>query len=105
MEYHFNLIGDQIPNRGGEIHLEPVFIKEIFSEYQEDMELAGMKAVDEGRFGALWKHCFRHVKIREFKAVSGKCSTCEKLSFLRRTRKSATEREYITKMHALHRSA
>jgi hypothetical protein len=49
-------------------------------------------------------NCFDHVKIREFKAVSGKCNCCANLSDLRRKFKSQQDREYVTMMHALHRS-
>lgn len=45
------------------------------------------------------------MKIREFKAVTGKCQCCADLSTLRRTHKSQMDREYVTTMHALHRSA
>lgn len=32
MEFYFNLMGDFIPNSNGEIHLEPIDVKDIYSE-------------------------------------------------------------------------
>ena len=55
-------------------------------------------------FMDIWKVCFPHVKIREFKSVCGKCKTCEKLSSARRSFHDVKTREQITTMHALHRS-
>lgn len=49
-------------------------------------------------------NCFEHVKIREFKAVCGKCQCCATLSNLRKTFKSQQQREYVTSLHAYHRS-
>jgi hypothetical protein len=43
-----------------------------------------LKPLTVQTFGELWKNCFPHVKIREFKAVCGKCDTCAHLSSLRR---------------------
>jgi hypothetical protein len=35
MDDYFKLVGDAIPNKENEIHLEPVEIKEIYQEYVE----------------------------------------------------------------------
>jgi hypothetical protein len=104
MARHFDLIGDMVPNSGGEIHLEPIHIVEVYAEHVVDMEHAGIPYVNVDTFANIWSNCFEHVKIREFKAVSGKCQTCANLSTLRRTFKSQQDREYVTMMHALHRS-
>ena len=47
----------------------------------------------------------RYVKIREIKAVTGKCATCSILSQLRKKFKDRERREYLTYMFALHRTA
>ena len=84
MLQYFKLVGDFIPNAGGEIHLEPITIVEIHKEYADDMTRGDVDFMNVQRFGSLWLNCFKHVKIREFKAVSGKCDCCAKLSTLRR---------------------
>ena len=104
MARHFDLIGDMIPNSGGEIHLEPVQIVEVYAEHVLDMTNAGIPYVNVDTFANIWMNCFEHVKIREFKAVSGKCQCCANLSTIRRTFKSERDRQYVTMMHALHRS-
>ena len=38
MHSHFECVGDQIPNSPGEIHLEPITIREVWQEYCEDMD-------------------------------------------------------------------
>ena len=93
-----------MPN-SDEIHLEPMHVKEIWEEYRETMTYLNSGHISLESFRHLWIHCFPYVKIREFKAVSGKCETCMKLSKLRRTFHDDKRREYITMMHALHRSA
>ena len=104
MARYFSLVGDEMPN-SEEIHLESMHIKEIWEEYRDVMKALDCGYIALGQFGDLWMKCFPYVKIREFKAVSGKCDTCMKLSKLRRTFHDDRRREYITMMHALHRSA
>ena len=100
----FNLVGDTAPNCNDEIHLEPTYIVEVYGEYFQDLTSAGMDCVSVDTFASIWSNCFDHVKIREFKAVSGKCQCCANLSTMRKTFKSHRDREYVTMMHALHRS-
>ena len=102
---HFKLVGDWIPNLGGEIHLEPIHIVEVYAEYNKDIIDAGMRTISVDQFASLWHSCFPHVKIREFKACCGKCDVCANLSTMRRTFKAQKEREYVTMMHALHLTA
>jgi hypothetical protein len=85
MDFYFNLVGDSIPNSDGEIHLEPISILTIYKEYKDDMigkdyNYNAKDVCTETEFAKLWKVCFPHVKIREFKAVTGKCNTCAHLS-------------------------
>jgi hypothetical protein len=49
-------------------------------------------------------HLFPACKIREYKAVTGKCRTCTLLSEARRKQQSLAGRRYLTEMHALHRT-
>ena len=104
MARYFSLVGDDMSNCD-EIHLEPTWIKDVWQEYVDDMKMHSNPYLSDTDFGQLWIKCFPHVKIREFKAVSGKCETCMKLSKLRRTFHDARHREYVTMMHAFHRCA
>jgi hypothetical protein len=105
MDCWFRSIGDLIPNSSNlEIHLEPQDIKEIWDEYRLDMEHRSLEHLQYDAFCKLWVCCFSYVKIREYKAVSGKCNTCALLSYARRTRRDPKARLHITQMHALHRA-
>jgi hypothetical protein len=104
MSYHFDLMGDKMPN-SIEIHLEPIEIKEVHMEYMEFMISEGQDFLQLDQFASLWRNCFSYVKIREFKAVTGKCKTCAFLSIARRKYRGRQHRSYITWLHALHRTA
>lgn len=60
MEYYFKCVGDQEPNRDGEIHLDACNKEDIYKEYLEDMEYWSENAVplDLSSFGVLWLRCF-----------------------------------------------
>jgi len=75
MQIFFELVGDAIPNSDGELHLEPVQKEEIWKEYICDMENAGEKYLSINSFRSMWKVCFSYVKIREYKAVTGPCTS------------------------------
>lgn len=104
MLIYFDVIGDLIPNSDGEIHIEPTDIKEIWAEYKEDTNFAGESYLCAEAFGRMWDICFPHVKIREYKAVTGKCGTCGDLSHARRTFRDSESRTLITYLHAMHRT-
>ena len=55
-------------------------------------------------FGKMWRVCFSHVKIRLYKAVTGKCTTCTVLSQARKCYRDKATRAHITQLHALHRT-
>jgi len=104
MSDYFQMMGDSMPNMD-EVHLEPIDIKEIYEEYLDDAKSTGFEALNTTNFTKIWRNLFPHVKIREFKAVTGKCSTCAKLSDARKLYKDREQRVYLTEMHFLHRSA
>ena len=111
MEFYFGLVGDSESNVD-EIHLDPVPVTTIYEEYVMDMggdkcaaPNCGIKPLSKTAFDSLWKNCFPYVKIRRFKNVSGKCKTCARLSFLRRKFRGESQRQLITKLFYLHRSA
>ena len=81
MARYFSLVGDEMPN-SDQIHFEPMHIKEAWEEYRDVMKTLDSGYISAGAFGQMWTNCFPYVKIREFKAVSGKCETCMKLSKL-----------------------
>ena len=103
MDSWFNTVGDIIPTVS-EIHLEPMYVKEIHAEYKLDQCHRHLTSLEVNAFCEIWRSCFGHVKIREFKAVSGKCTICALLSHARKTFRDAKSREHITRMHALHRT-
>jgi hypothetical protein len=104
MKNYFRTTGDDIPN-SGEIHLEPILIKTVHKEYKETMIEDHMDHLELSQFGTLWTTCFPYVKIREFKAVTGKCNTCALLSIARRKYRGRDHRLYVTRLYELHRSA
>jgi hypothetical protein len=106
MKQFFALVGDMIPNSFGEIHLEPTDIIDIYMEYCRDLDncTTPLEKVSYSTFCQLWTLCFEHVKIRQYKAVSGKCNTCAFLSEMRRSFADPRRRQLITLFHALHRT-
>ncbi len=103
MSSFFDAVGDRQPNHC-EIHLEPTDIKEVHMEYHDAISDAGEDVLEYTSFLHMWATCFPHVKIREYKAVSGKCKTCALLSEARRKQLSSAGRRYITQLHAFHRT-
>ena len=79
-------------------------MSEIYTEYMDFMKIKLHEFICYESFIKLWGACFSYVKIRQFKAVTGKCDTCANLSLKRRTFHDSNAREQITMMHALHRS-
>jgi hypothetical protein len=108
MHFYFELVGDAAPNCDNEIHLEPTSILEIYKEYVFHTEAYKMdknEIYDIRSFGTMWEKCFPNVKIREFKAVGGKCGTCAHLSDVRRKCNDLKRKQEITYLHAMHRSS
>jgi hypothetical protein len=103
MQSFFDSVGDKQPNHN-EIHLEPTDIKTVHAEYHQVVGDCGEPVLEYQAFLRMWASCFPHVKIREFKAVSGKCTTCCLLSEARRKQMSLAGRRYLTELHALHRT-
>ena len=107
MKNFFNLVGDVIPN-SDEIHLEACEMREIWKEYKEDhivfFHRNESDLLSYATFLRLWSLAFDHVKVRQYKQVTGKCDTCAKLTALRRSRRDHYGRGLCTTFHALHRS-
>jgi hypothetical protein len=70
--YYLKLcLGDQVPNSDGQIHLEKQLKKDIWKEYVDDFEYRCRPSMSYTNFCKLWQSSFPHVKIREYKQVSG----------------------------------
>jgi len=83
LESYFMFHGDYMPN-SEEIHLEPIDRVTIYREYVDDMKRLREEHLSITKFIFLWKEGFPNVKIREYKAVTGKCCPCAKCCDLRR---------------------
>lgn len=103
MDYYFNLLGDDIPN-ADEKHLEPIPCTEIHAEYVADMTREGCEPLTYVAWGEIWTTLFPHVKVRQFKAVTGKCTHCAMLAHARSTFTLVNERAHLTECHFFHRN-
>jgi hypothetical protein len=105
MDNYFRSIGDQNPTRD-EIHLDAGEKKQIYGVYLNDQRRAlysGEEVYSERSFLRTWETVFSHVKIRQYKAVSGKCGFCAKLTELRAGTHNNDDWKSIGELHALHR--
>jgi hypothetical protein len=103
MHTFFDMVGDKEPDRE-EIHLDAQPIRAIHDEYKDLMVSLSAPFLGYSNFINVWKSCFSHVKIREYKAVSGKCEICAALTDMRRRKLDAASRRYVVELFALHRS-
>eukprot|EP01036_Dinobryon_divergens_P036319 gene36319-47267_t len=84
MDYYFRLLADDMPNLN-EKHLEPTDYLDIYVEYLEDIEREGHTPFAYSPWKVFWDNVFPHVKVRELKAVTGKCLHCAMLAHARST--------------------
>lgn len=105
MQRYFQLTGDEMPNTNGEIHLEACDYKDLYAEYIFDMDNIYKEDVklSYSAWRRIWKKHFAHVRVREYKQVTGKCDTCELLSEKRKAIKTSWGRQLVTECHAFHR--
>lgn len=66
----FEAIGDKQP-ACAEIHLEPTNMLDIHKEYKDSLCNVDEPYLEYSQFLTMWHVCFPHVKIREYKAVTG----------------------------------
>ena len=86
--------------------IDPVDIKDLFKEYQEERcvkNLVGETPLSYPEFASLFKRAFKHVHIREYKNVSGKCDICERLKSMFRSFKLPQDRETLRAYRSMHR--
>ena len=103
LQNYFDLSGDQEPNCD-EIHLDTVTKKAVYNEYLSESVVFGFVPLGLSTFKKIWKDCFPYVKIREYKAVSGKCYICAKLSVLSGKHRTREAMEYIKVCRVIHRA-
>ena len=104
MKGYFELIGDDQPALD-EVHLDPIDKKDIYTEYvKETIYIDGLKPLSKSRFENMWLDCFSHVKIREYKACTGKCSVCADLSELGRTLDTKEAMQFLKTCRFIHRA-
>ena len=116
MDRTFKLIGDVQPNKSRNhaynisfyvLHF-PLHLflaqQDLFKEFQEYCELFHLDCLDISGFCEVWQLCFPHVVIREYKAVTGKCSCCGELSVLRSSFRDSNRPLEVTRLHAFHRA-
>jgi len=119
---YFSLVGDSQPNLD-EIHLEAQDMKDIWEEYVTDAEeiykqvylllkvtvhLIFFDSLQDSHlsyanFIKLWTKCWSYVRIRQYKNVTGKCSSCAILTSLRRKYTEPKLRHKISRLAGLHR--
>ena len=103
LENYFNLCADDQPN-SNEKHLDPVHKKDIHLEYRNQAILYNIKPLSLTQFRKIWRKGSPHVKIRKYKACSGKCSICAELSKLTREKKTRKAMEYLKLCRLIHRA-
>lgn len=61
---HFHVVGDYQPHLGGDIHLEPRYIKEVHHKYINDLTNVDVEQYLWSNL-RLWVHCILYVVMRE----------------------------------------
>ena len=104
LQEYFDACGDYEPNKK-EIHLDPVLKDEVHKEYVANLTpFKGDKVIlQHSEFVKTWNKYFPHVKIREYKACSGKCELCSTFSVLMTKHKTLEAMRHVKEFRALHR--
>jgi hypothetical protein len=98
MKEYFNIAGDHMPN-SKEIHLDNEPISNIYNRYIKQT----IYHLGYTHWRNMWKELFSHVKMREYKQVTGKCQCCAILSRLRGFYSHPKLKELVSELHDLHR--
>ena len=68
LKAHVNLVGDSMPNRDGEIHLDAVRTKyDIWKEYFLLRKDEGFAPLNHDAFLRMWIDCLPYVTLRKYK--------------------------------------
>ena len=104
MKDYFYLLGDEQPALD-EVHLDPIQKQDIYLEYyNETLNVDGLQPLSISRMEQMWLDCFPYVKIREYKACTGKCSICADLSELGRKLNTKEAMQYLKACRIIHRA-
>ncbi len=98
---HFDLIGDSMPNTDGEIHIDKIEKQDIYILYVNEV---GKGCLTYSSWLKFWKKVFPHVKVRQWKNVSGKCEHCGIINNGRLVAQSEEEVKAFRKLHLLHKA-
>ena len=107
MANYFQHAADTIPNGADEVELDWETKKNFYAEYVVDMERMkeSKYIISRSQFYNIWNIAFPWVKIRKFKTVGGKCSTCCNMFAYRGTTRGRDLKEKIGELFAIHRSS
>jgi len=100
MKEYFEVAGDHMPN-SKEIHLENQSILKLYKQYTN--QTFSICKLGYTAWRNMWKELFPHVKMREYKQVTGKCQCCALLSRLRGFYVHPKLKELVTNLHEIHR--
>ena len=106
LDEYFKLVGDQMPN-SNEVHIDSITYVELHKEYYYRLfdEQLDEPVFSYDRFIKFIKLLFPHIRIREYKAVSGKCMTCYLLSEKRNAKNTTPyEQKIVASLARHHRS-
>ena len=104
MKNYFELLGDEQPALA-EVHLDPIQKLDIYAEYvNETVNIDGLQPLSISRMEQMWLDSFNYVKIREYKACTGKCSICADLSELCRKLNTREAMLYLKACRVIHRA-
>lgn len=103
LKEYFDKCGDDQPNKN-EIHLDRLTKGEVYGEYVMEFQQNDDRCIlSYQAFVDIWNTSFPYVKIREYKAVSGKCKICCMISLLMQQHKTIEAMQDIKDLRALHR--
>lgn len=105
LKQYLSNCGDDQPNRD-ESHLDHITKNEVYKDYLLDLQQGendDRATVTYSTFVKIWNDCLPYVKIREYKACSGKCEMCCRLSVLMKQNKTVEALRDIKDFRALHR--
>ena len=105
LQNYFGNCGDFEPNKK-EIHLDAISKEAVYQDYRSDLILSRDEdpILEYETFVTVWNEDFPHVKIRKYKACSGKCETCALLTELSKKFNSTLPLRHVKDFKALHRS-
>ena len=102
LEDCFLSYGDSASNRNVSF-VASTFKKDIWELYNKEMKRLQKKPVDESRFNEVWLACYPNFLVRPYANVVGKCDTCYKIDYQRRSATDKQTKEALRQAHLMHR--